>query len=83
MAGPTDGVFGPRPVPLSEAGGSVDYVTELRQLCERYRLDRVPARTGSPLGSAAVTWMTDDGPVTEQRDSVRELLLYLRARFAR
>jgi hypothetical protein len=45
-------------------------------LCERYRLDRAVVP-----GKVAVTWMTDDGPVTEARDDARDLVLYLRARF--
>jgi hypothetical protein len=65
-----------RPVPLGEAGGAPDYTVELSLLCERYQLDRVPVP-----GKVAVSWMTDDGPVTEARDDVRDLVLYLRARF--
>jgi hypothetical protein len=54
-----------------------DWAAELAELCERYRLDRIrqPAGSATPV---AVTWMTDDGPVTEARATGRELVLYLR-----
>jgi len=67
---------GPSPFAGPWASGAPDWVVELRDLCERLELDQVQMP-----GKVAVSWMEDNGPVTEARDDARDLVLYLRARF--
>jgi hypothetical protein len=40
-----------------------------------------PTLTYIPRGTHVATWMEDDGPHVEERATLRDLVLYLRARF--
>lgn len=75
--------MGPNPVPLSEAGGSTDHVTEMLALVAWHpTLDWLRPVRGSG-GPHVAVWQEDDGPHREERDHLRDLVLYLRARFGR
>lgn len=74
--------YGRRAVPLSKAGGAPDHVAEMLELQLMYKFDWLRPVMGD-AGPHAATWMEDSGPVVERRDTLRELILYVRAYFRR
>ena len=76
-------VMGPherRPVPLDEAGGAPDYVKEIRAMEAAHPTLTYIAPQGEDDPHAA-TWNEDDGAHQAARAELRNLVLYLRARF--
>jgi hypothetical protein len=56
-----------------------DYVAEMAELAAGHpTLVHLKPLPGT-AGPHAATWLADDGPRTEKRDTLRELVLYLRA----
>lgn len=77
------GPHDPRPLPdVPGVDGAPDYVAEMLELQLMYKFDWLRPVMGDS-GPHVATWMEDDGPVVERRDTLRELILYVRAYFGR
>jgi hypothetical protein len=69
-------------VPLTESGGSPDWAREMLALVASHKtLDWLKPTVGS--GPHIAVWQDDDGAQRAERDVLRELVLYVRARLGR